>query len=66
MTGSNDILFLKRLLFLKATLDNEITVNNFNIPFGEESLPKPPLDNNLFHEITSKAMTTADYQTIAI
>ena len=34
--ATNDILFLKRLLFLKATLDNETTFNNFAVPFEED------------------------------
>lgn len=33
---SNDILFLKRLLFLKASLDNETQFNSFAVPFEEE------------------------------
>ena len=33
---SNDILFLKRLLFLKASLDNEGSLSNFPVPFNEE------------------------------
>ena len=41
-TGANqttsDILFLKRLLFLKASLDNDATtLNNFAVPFEEDS-----------------------------
>ena len=32
----NDILFLKRLLFLKASLDNETQFNSFAVPFEEE------------------------------
>ena len=35
---TSDILFLKRLLFLKATLDNEATMNSFAVPFEEEKL----------------------------
>ena len=34
--NSNDILFLKRLLFLKASLDNETQFNSFAVPFEEE------------------------------
>ena len=33
---SNEILFLKRLLFLKASLDNETQFNSFAVPFEEE------------------------------
>jgi len=36
--ATSDILFLKRLLFLKATLDNETTFNNFAVPFEEEKM----------------------------
>ena len=32
---SNDILFLKRLLFLKASLDNEASLANFPVQFNE-------------------------------
>ena len=35
-TTTSDILFLKRLLFLKAALDNDQTVSNFAVPFDEE------------------------------
>lgn len=31
--SSNDILFLKRLLYLKASIDNEATLNTFSVPF---------------------------------
>ena len=34
--STGDVLFLKRLLFLKATLDNETTFNQFAVPFEEE------------------------------
>ena len=34
---TSEILFLKRLLFLKASLDNESSVNNMSaLPLGEE------------------------------
>ena len=32
---SNDILFLKRLLFLKASLDNEGSLASFTVPFND-------------------------------
>lgn len=35
-TTTSDILFLKRLLFLKAALDNEASSSNFAIPFDED------------------------------
>lgn len=33
---SSDILFLKRLLYLKASIDNEATLNTFSVPFEQE------------------------------
>lgn len=30
---SNEVLFLKRLMFLKAAIDNEDTINTFSVPF---------------------------------
>jgi len=43
MTGSqpilpstSEILFLKRLLYLKASIDNESTLNAFSVPFEQE------------------------------
>jgi len=36
--GSNEILFLKRLLFLKASIDNEATLNTFSVPFEQEKI----------------------------
>ena len=43
MTGANhttsDILFLKRLLFLKASLDNDhSSLSNFAVPFDEDKV----------------------------
>lgn len=35
-TTTSDILFLKRLLFLKAALDNEASTSNFAVPFDED------------------------------
>mmetsp|Transcript_40071 Transcript_40071/g.52495 ORF Transcript_40071/g.52495 Transcript_40071/m.52495 type:complete len:163 (+) Transcript_40071:1679-2167(+) len=35
-TTTSDILFLKRLLFLKAALDNDQTISNFAVPFEED------------------------------
>ena len=35
MTTTSDILFLKRLLFLKAALDNEVAMSSFAVPFDE-------------------------------
>ena len=34
-TTTSDILFLKRLLFLKAALDSDQTISNFAVPFEE-------------------------------
>jgi hypothetical protein len=34
-------MFLKRLLFLKASLDNEASLNNFPVPFDDEKAFKP-------------------------
>ena len=36
MPASSEILFLKRLLYLKASIDNESTLNNFSVPFEQE------------------------------
>ena len=36
MPNSSEILFLKRLLYLKASIDNESTINAFSVPFQEE------------------------------
>ena len=33
---TSDILFLKRLLFIKASLDNEQSLSNFAVPFDED------------------------------
>lgn len=33
-----DVLFLKRLLYLKASIDNEPTVSTYAVPFQEEKL----------------------------
>lgn len=35
-TTTSDILFLKRLLFLKAALDNDQNISNFAVPFEED------------------------------
>ena len=35
-TTTSDILFLKRLLFLKASLDNDQSLSNFAVPFDED------------------------------
>ena len=35
---NNDILFLKRLLYLKASIDNETTLNTFSVPFEQERI----------------------------
>ena len=35
-TTTSDILFLKRLLFLRASLDNEDGLSNFVVPFEDE------------------------------
>ena len=34
--GTSEILFLKRLLYLKASIDNESTLNTFSVPFEQE------------------------------
>ena len=36
--GSSDILFLKRLLYLKASIDNDVGLNTFSVPFQEEKV----------------------------
>ena len=33
---TSDILFLKRLLFLKAALDNDQSISTFAVPFDED------------------------------
>ena len=52
-TTTNDILFLKRLRFLKAALDNDQSVSNFAVPFEEDKAftlqpneAKPAILNN--------------------
>ena len=35
--NSSDILFLKRLLYLKASIDNEATLNAFSVPLEQEN-----------------------------
>ena len=35
-TATSEILFLKRLLFLKAALDNDQSVSNFAVPYEED------------------------------
>ena len=37
LTTTSDILFLKRLLFLKAALDNDMSSSNFAVPFDENT-----------------------------
>jgi hypothetical protein len=34
--ATSEILFLKRLLYLKASIDNESTLNTFSVPFEQE------------------------------
>lgn len=34
--GTSEILFLKRLLYLKAAIDNEATLPTFSVPFEQE------------------------------
>jgi hypothetical protein len=34
--GTTEILFLKRLLYLKASIDNEQTLNALTVPFEQE------------------------------
>lgn len=36
--GTSEILFLKRLLYLKASIDNESTLNTFSVPFEQEKV----------------------------
>ena len=36
--GTSEILFLKRLLYLKASIDNEQTLNTLTVPFEQEKL----------------------------
>jgi hypothetical protein len=36
--GTGEVLFLKRLLFLKASIDNESTLNTFSVPFEQEKM----------------------------
>lgn len=36
MPGTSDVLFLKRLLYLKASIDNETTLNAMSVPFEQE------------------------------
>jgi len=36
LPSTSEILFLKRLLYLKASIDNESTLNAFSVPFEQE------------------------------
>lgn len=36
--SSSEILFLKRLLYLKASIDNESTLNALQVPFEQEKM----------------------------
>lgn len=38
LPGTSEILFLKRLLYLKASIDNETTLNAMSVPFEQEKL----------------------------
>ena len=33
LPSSSEVLFLKRLLYLKASIDNESTINAMSVPF---------------------------------
>ena len=47
---TSDILFLKRLLFLKASLDNESSINNINsLPLGEDGAFSQPVSRGSCH-----------------
>lgn len=43
---SSDILFLKRLLYLKAAIDNESTLNTFSVPFEQDKYREIHIDQN--------------------
>lgn len=36
LPSSSEVLFLKRLLYLKASIDNESTLNTMSVPFEQE------------------------------
>ena len=36
MPSTSEVLFLKRLLYLKASIDNESTLNTMSVPFEQE------------------------------
>lgn len=42
---TSEILYLKRLLFLKASLDNENTVNSLQVPLSEDRAFTAPQGN---------------------
>jgi hypothetical protein len=44
--ASGDILFLKRLLYLKASIDNETTINTYSVPFEQERMRDERLTHN--------------------
>jgi hypothetical protein len=68
-TNSSEILFLKRLLYLKASIDNESTLNTYSVPFEQEKrkeLASPSqlrLNSNAFNNHTgtgTEAQTAHD------
>lgn len=36
LPSTSEVLFLKRLLYLKASIDNESTLNTMSVPFEQE------------------------------
>lgn len=62
MPTSNEVLFLKRLLYLKASIDNESTLNTMSVPFEQEKLR----DNapNDYKMIDTNAVMSSDRRSI--
>ena len=61
---TSEILFLKRLLFLKAALDNDQTISNFAVPFEEDRAfqlnageTRPPMIGDINRGISTAPVT---------
>lgn len=61
--SSSEVLFLKRLLYLKASIDNESTLNAFSVPFEQEKLRDMASPEQLMMDTTKvgSQKTSIDY-----
>ena len=50
IAASSEALFLKRLLYLKASIDNESTLNTCSVPFDQEKLGDTASPDQLLHD----------------